>query len=97
MSGFVAVLPTHTPTDTLHKSSVYLFIYTTQCRYLLGYSPAVDLAAIGGRQSRDIELYSRVGAFQAIRLVQLLHNMLHLPIDAVIELSIQAVAFHIEK
>lgn len=35
----------------------------------MDYSPGVDLATICGRQSRDIELYSRVGAFQAVRLV----------------------------
>lgn len=50
----------------------------------IGYSPTVDLAPIGGCQGRDIELDRRVGAFQAVRLVQLLHNVLHFPIGMVI-------------
>lgn len=45
----------------------------------LWYSPTVDLASIGRCQRRHIELYRRIGSFQSICLVQLLHDVFHFP------------------
>jgi len=62
----------------------------------IGYSPTVDLAAIGSCQGRDIELDRRVGAFQAVCLVQLLHNVPHFPIAFDIGYRL-SVAYYIER
>lgn len=43
------------------------------------YSPTIDLASIGRCQGRHIELYRRIGSFQSICLVQLLHDVFHFP------------------
>jgi len=68
---------THTPAHTLAK---VLYTHAYISRRSVGYSPTIDLSAIGSCQGRDIELDRRVGAFQAVRLVQLLHNVPHFPI-----------------
>lgn len=68
----------HTHTRTHIAKVLYTHAYIS--RRSVGYSPTIDLSAIGSCQGRDIELDRRVGAFQAVRLVQLLHNVPHFPI-----------------